>query len=291
MRKIINCLSTILLPLIILSSCSSSDDPISEELPETFNLTIENEEIPISRWEATKIHNSYSLVSYTDDDRAFVITFKENGRLSFCAYGTNITDLSSVKEYSSSRYYSSESFEISNIKIDGDRVTLNFNGTLYDDDDDILNSQEVTVNNSAFSIDFEDKTTDSTIHTFLTATINGNNFEGVYGQNRTDNGNFSYVAISDSPEVIAIHFDREITTTGTYNFNSSQDQERISFKTINPYIPETKIYETSGKLIVEEISRSVSENDTGLIKGSFEFTATINNETINVQNGKFNVFF
>ncbi|WP_299184310.1 hypothetical protein [uncultured Aquimarina sp.] len=291
MKKIIHRFSSLFLFLIIASSCSSSDESIPQELPETFNLLIENEEIPISRWEATRIHNSYSLVSYTDDDRAFIITFNGNGRLSFCAYGTNITDPSSVNEYSSSTYYSSNSFEITDIRIDEDRVSLNFNGTLYNESDNIINSQKIIVNNSEFSVDFEDKTTESTILTFQTATVNGIPFERVYGQNRTDNGNFSSVGISDGPEVIAIHFDKEITTTGTYNFSSNQDQERVSFKTINPYIPETKIYETSGTLIIEEISRPISENDVGQIKGSYEFTATIENETINVLNGEFNLTF
>ncbi|WP_299605493.1 hypothetical protein [uncultured Aquimarina sp.] len=287
---------TLIIVLLSFMSCGSDDSDATLSLTESFNLTVDSETIPITTWQALRTFDNIEILGDADDGKSFYMRINENGVLDRVDYD----DFDNGLDFSSSYYNPSETFIVQNISIDENNkiINISFEGTLYENDLDVFSpSSTVEITQSSINIKFVENPTaiSPDQDTFIDAKINGELFQSMKHATSTgiDSNLISYSGDSDGIASININFDKVTTTAGTYNFTSNDQATSVSYSTFDPFTEEFGEfidYETSGTLIIEVYTPS-TPTSLGLLKGSFECTATANGQTVNITEGRFNFTF
>jgi len=296
MKKI---LPLILISLFLIVGCGSDDsnDTIGTlPLTESFNLMAESESIPISSWQALRTFDNFDILGETDDNRTFYIRFNANGVLDRADY---VADPSSFG-FSSSYSNPSETFTIQNVSVDevNKIVNISFEGIVYENDTDVFSpSSTIEITQGQINVKFEENPAalSPDLDTFIDAKIDGVLFESMKHAVSTTSSSdlISFSGDSDGIASININYEKSNISVGTFQFSPSMVSPSVSFTTFDPFTDEFGEYieyETSGTLIIEVYTPS-SPTSFGLLKGTFQCTASSNGQTINITEGKFNFTF
>ncbi len=288
----------------------SSDNPETSENPdnpdtpdtpdptpsttETFDLTIDNENLSVTSWQATRTYDNIDITGNVSDGRTFYIRFNENGVLDRAEFTPDPNAFS----YSSSYYFPKKTFQIENLSIDEANkfVKISCKGIIYEDDFDVFSpSSTLSVDKGEINIKFKENPNapSSNLDTFIDTKIDGKLFESMKHVTSGVSNVISYSGESDGKESFFITFNKTNTAPGTYNFTSSSSELLVGFSTNDPFVDEFgeyTEYETSGTLTIESFTPAAA-GTFGFMKGTFELSATEGTTTISVTEGKFNISF
>ena len=92
---------------------------------------------------------------------------------------------------------------------------------------------------------------------------------------------------------LGVSFNEELVEEGSYTFSDANSIFGIVYGYYDPYENESKEYNTSGTLIVEELIKPDGIFSRGYIRGSFVATAKDleSGEEIKITNGTFSQYF
>lgn len=274
--------------LFIFISCSSdsSENSTPTVNQNYFNYTIDNNQVILSSWVASKSGNDISVVGYSNDGKTFKMKFNKFGDFGYAnSYSNNDNNF---PNRTSAFVFSSNYFTFNLVSIDetNKRIKVNFSGKVYDDKN--FTDSNFSIVKGDFEITYSDIIpTVTDLGTF--AKINGANW---YSTNSSQNGgvysgsNITLNELSDDAYVLSLIINHNNTNVGVYNFTPSSTANKIILSKYNVSLDEIVEYDCTGTL--EIIEKNVGSQNT-IISGTFDIIAnnTGDNQNITISEGKF----
>ncbi|SDR85922.1 hypothetical protein SAMN04515667_0846 [Formosa sp. Hel1_31_208] len=273
---------------ILVFGCSTNDDSDNDNLSTNNSMTIVVDGVTytFNSFIGIKTFDNIEVLGSNDNDENFYMRFNENGVIDNASFYS--TDFENDFDFTSSYFWADGMFDLNNLSIDEGNMVVNadFNGTIYEDPFIIADGGSATINSGSFNIVYS-VNENATVDVFLDANVNGQTYESVKtGQT----GGFfvgtdiALTGYSDKEFDIAIAFNPSNTITGTYEFSTGNEIEKVLVSRYNPFTDEYQEYMTNGTLIIEEIVSGF----TSYIRGTFELSANDGQgDDLNITNGEF----
>jgi hypothetical protein len=259
-------------------SCSSDSDG---ENSDSAALTVNGNPVTLSNVFAQKSERTIAISAIGSNGSSIELLFNKFGDLESVLYDTENGDSYYNYQYFKSNYFT---FNIVSLNESTNRVKVNYNGTLYTNEND-LDSGSITISGS-FDTEYINQTPLIT-GTGLFCKIAGQDW---YETDFWDNGfsNVDRKFISDDDKMIVMNLSEETIGTGTYTFTNNSSN-KIGFAKFNTTTKEYDFYQTTGTLTIT--SNTIVSSFIRIIEGTFSLTATNSSGSIQVTNGTFKTNF
>jgi len=284
--KTFNFIYAFFMLLIVVSCSSEGGNEISND--DSFVYVYDDSNISITSWEAQRVEDTFVIIGQADDGQSFAIEFNAFGNLSSAnSYSSQDFNfpLSLTYTYFSSNYFD---FQIVGIDESNKRVSVTFNGNLYEDEYD-LDSQSHTVEGS-FNVEYIDNPSTGVIST-MSAELDGDNWYSVSGQQTGgffSGSNIELSRFNDDEFMISVIINDDNTEVGDYNFTSNATVNKVAFLEYNTATNDFEEYETIGTLNLVEKNVGIQFTQ---VKGTFSLTAVNGSNSVSVENGDFSIYY
>lgn len=281
----------LLIALFILNSCSSdSDGNGGAQIPteDTFSYFYEDQEKTINNWQAIRVEDRIAVTATATTGEVFAIEFNIYGDLS-SANSYSVTDFEFPLSISYT-FFKSNFFDFNLIALDevNNRVSVEFSGDLYEDNFDLDSTAHFV--EGSFTVTYTVQSPQIP-GVGVNAEVNGANWyatDGFQSGGFFFGSNIELIAFSDDEYFIGIETNGNDTVIGDYSFDETSTVNRVIFYKYDLELDDLVPYECSGNLNLTE--KNVGLQQTQII-GTFDITASNGSETIQVNNGNFNMLY
>jgi hypothetical protein len=285
--KLIPCLFV----LVILASCSSSDDLDGGQGENTFSYTYNGNNVAISQIQAQKSENTLAVSGVAANGQAIEFTFNKFGNLG-TASSFSVSDFNfpSSQNYMNfcSHYFT---FNLVSIDETSKRVHVTFSGNLYEEPYDLTTPSYPV--SGEFDVTYTEVTPQVPgLEVFCK--IGGNDWYAT-NSSMTNGITMDYFIMdesNDSDKSIYLAFDSFNNDPGTYNFTTTTNTTYAKLVKFDPATEDFILYNCAGTLTV------TSKTSAGFIgyyiEGTYSFTATNptnSSDVIQVTNGRFKSYY